>query len=200
MSEDAVPISVLKHSTPIKLMQEYLERELVKCASQMNVGGNLQSHQVPFIAETILETYKGESLEDITLCLRRGTIGFYGTVYNRFDMAVIGEWMGKYLEEKCSYLERGVTKEKTEFQDVDYKAFQVRLEKERRQEAEQKQKEFDERKSLAEDYLKRLNPEEQVMKQMREKWLLETHDIYFNTARPKPGSLSFSEWLKTQTI
>lgn len=172
----AKPLCVLLRNMPVATAQEYLERELVKCAAQINVAGNLQPHQVPFIAETILERYSGESLEDITLCLRRGSMGYYGTIYNRFDMAVISEWMGKHIEEKCYYLEREAVKGKQDEGklEVDYKAFKTRLEQERLQEQQRKRDKIvkaDEFEEFKTGYVP-LTPEQLQKREWHGKYLL----------------------------
>lgn len=52
--------------------------------------------QIEFCAENILEKMWMYSLEDVQLCLDRGAIGEYGTIYNRIDPATILAWFPKY--------------------------------------------------------------------------------------------------------
>jgi hypothetical protein len=76
---------------------------------------NLQSHQIPTIARTLMETFKTENLADFTICFRRGVMGFYQDDRDkllRIDGAVIVGWMRKYLEEKYQVIENNLMKEK----------------------------------------------------------------------------------------
>lgn len=117
---DCETISGLMDHAGKQPVQTYLEIEIVKLAASVNVNPalNLKDHQVPQIAEMLIETYKWESLEDFTLCFRRGTMGFYGEIY-RLDGAVIGTWMARYLEEKYDALEQRKAKEKPESKIVE---------------------------------------------------------------------------------
>jgi hypothetical protein len=56
----------------------------------------MNSVQIEFCAENILDKMWMYSLEDIQLCLDRGAIGEYGTIYNRIDPATILAWFPMY--------------------------------------------------------------------------------------------------------
>ena len=56
--------------------------------------------QIEFCAENILEKMWMYSLEDVQLCLDRGAIGEYGTIYNRIDPATILAWFPKYDQQR----------------------------------------------------------------------------------------------------
>jgi len=62
------------------------------------------------MVEDAIEVYGYESMEDISLCLRNGRQGKYGTIYNKFNFIVFREWMTKHLEEKAILREREVKK------------------------------------------------------------------------------------------
>lgn len=109
--EDGYPMSVINQATPnLKAMIEY---ELIMTAKMVNVDQRLtiQAHQIPIIAETLYETFKDESIEDISLCLKRGAAGLYGEIY-RLDAAVITGWMKQYLAEKYQVVENNLMSEK----------------------------------------------------------------------------------------
>jgi hypothetical protein len=78
-------------TTKIKIM------ELVtRCTQLLNVQNNMNAMQIEFCAENILDKMWMYSLEDIQLCLDRGAIGAYGTIYNRIDPATILAWFPLY--------------------------------------------------------------------------------------------------------
>lgn len=78
-------------TTKVKIM------ELVtRCTQLLNVQNNMNAMQIEFCAENILEKMWMYSLEDIQLCLDRGAIGAYGTIYNRIDPATILAWFPLY--------------------------------------------------------------------------------------------------------
>lgn len=82
-------------TTKIKIM------ELVtRCTQLLNVQNNMNALQIEFCAENILEKMWMYSLEDIQLCLDRGAIGAYGTIYNRIDPATILAWFPLYDQQR----------------------------------------------------------------------------------------------------
>ena len=56
--------------------------------------------QIEFCAEQIMLDKYFYSLEDIQLCLDRGAIGAYGTIYNRIDPATVLAWFPLYDQER----------------------------------------------------------------------------------------------------
>lgn len=121
-------------------LQQLLEAQIIILANQMNVSNNVNATQVPFIAETLLDTYQTESLADFILVFKRGSIGFYGNTYHKLDCATIMEWMAKHIEEKAMYRERDNTKLKQVESEVkiDYAAYIERMKKQGEMERESK--------------------------------------------------------------
>lgn len=109
------PIAGVLKNVGESTVKTYLEVEIVKLAASVNVNQalNIKDHQVPVIADHLIENYKWESLEDFTLCFRRAAAGLYGEIY-RLDGAVIGQWFSRYLDEKYDALEQKKAKEKHE--------------------------------------------------------------------------------------
>jgi len=121
-------------------LQQLLEAQIIILANQMNVSNNVNATQVPFIAETLLDTYPTESLADFILVFKRGSIGFYGNTYHKLDCATIMEWMGKHIEKKAMYRERDNTRLKQAESEVkiDYAAYIERMRKQEEIERESK--------------------------------------------------------------
>lgn len=88
-----------------------IEFELIKLASLMSVGGNLNRAQIGFISSSLIEQYPNESIADFKICFERGAIGVYGDI-QRMDGITIGVWFKKYLDEKYEVLEDKLKNEK----------------------------------------------------------------------------------------
>lgn len=129
---DCEPIASLVVNAGAENVQMYVESEIIKLAANVNVNAalNIKDYQVSVIAEHLIENYKWESIEDFTLCFRRGSAGLYGEIF-RLDGAVIGNWMARYLDEKYEALELRKEKEKKDTPATDFQKI-----------AEDKQKEF----------------------------------------------------------
>ena len=73
---------------------------VTRCTQLMNVQNNMNGMQIEFCAQNIMEKMYMYSLEDVQLCLDRGAIGAYGTIYNRIDPATIIAWFPLYDQER----------------------------------------------------------------------------------------------------
>ena len=87
------------HTTKDKIIQL-----LTRCTQLMNVQNNMNGMQIEFCAEQIMQQKYFYSLEDIQLCLDRGAIGAYGTIYNRIDPATILAWFPLYDQQRQPYV------------------------------------------------------------------------------------------------
>ena len=88
-----------KETTKDKIMQL-----VTRCTQLMNVQNNMNAMQIEFCAEQIMQQKYFYSLEDVQLCLDRGAIGAYGTIYNRIDPATILAWFPLYDQERQVYV------------------------------------------------------------------------------------------------
>jgi hypothetical protein len=77
----------------------------------MNVQNNMNGMQIEFCAENIMEKMYMYSLEDVQLCLDRGAIGAYGTIYNRIDPATVLAWFTLYDQERQVFVRAKKTAE-----------------------------------------------------------------------------------------
>jgi hypothetical protein len=115
-----------------------------KCAMALNIS--MSDNQVVTLCEDLMDTYTYDSIEDVRECLKDGRQGKYGFGHNSrnsLNMVLITEWMSFHLEKK--EIERrkadknSYTTSKKELPKVDYKAYQIRMEKEDREKHKEKQ-------------------------------------------------------------
>lgn len=134
---EGVPMIMVAKATdqimPVENIIGYIEHELIILSAMVNIDQrlNIQRHQLQVIAQELYDAFKAESMEDISVCFRRGATGLYGEIY-RLDGAVILGWMRAYLEEKYAIIESEVTKARKQEAEnkIDYKAFIERRQKE----------------------------------------------------------------------
>ena len=117
----------VKYGLPMRMMQDttgrvidFIRFELIKLAAMVNVDErlNLQKAQMPIIAREFYEMFPNESIEDVHLCFKRGATGMYDDKLLRLDLAIISNWMRKYLEEKYTEAENQLMAEKENFYQV----------------------------------------------------------------------------------
>lgn len=108
------PIQMIEKVVGEMKIEAFIAFELTLLASMVNVDErlNLQSHQIPVIAQELIREFRAESLADFHVCFKRGAMGFYDEKLLRLDGAVITQWMRKYLEEKYVIIENRLRNEK----------------------------------------------------------------------------------------
>jgi hypothetical protein len=172
-------------TTKVKIM------ELVtRCTQLVNVQNNMNALQIEFCAENILEKMWMYSLEDVQLCLDRGAIGEYGTIYNRIDPATILAWFPLYDAQRQTISD--AINENNKQQNNIYEMFQHPQVMEAMQQAADKL-------SIKEEparELKRENPPAIEIALMREYDALPTwdNDMRFRVYKNKP--YQFTEYRK----
>lgn len=88
----------------------------------LNIEKNMNNEQIKFAAEHFVQHHWKYSLEDIQLCLDRGTAGIYGTIYNRLDLSILNEWVDKFEQERDMHITAMRTEEQK--QNNIYEMFQ----------------------------------------------------------------------------
>lgn len=69
-----------------------------EAAALMNVGKNLQSHQIEFIAGELTNQFYFLTIAEIRFFMLEGVRGKYGPVYDCLDVNRVFEWLNKYLD------------------------------------------------------------------------------------------------------
>lgn len=200
--DQGIPLVMVQKVTGDIGIIQALELELIETAKLINIDSRLtlQSHQLAIIAQTILDQFKNESLQDFKLAFRKGATGFYGEVF-RLDGIVITRWIQLYLDEKYSYVEEQHAKyKKIEGDPVNYKAFHERLSRERTTQNDNRQAEIDRRREEANKVLSGENEgyrpltfEDVERRKLHDLWIRENYDLEGNK---RPGFKEESEWLK----
>lgn len=200
---ETTPVCVLRHVVESSTIQMFLEIELAKLASRLNVANNLSNHQIVFTAETLLEDYPACSLEDFVYVFTQMAKGAYGSTYHQLDTSVIAQCMTKHLEQKAYYQERNNQKPDETPSDIDYTKFKQRLDMERKaitsmktealkeeRERQMKELEIDEMKRSysppTEDYVNEV--------ELKREWGRRYHDLH--TGKPLKDWISFEEFKK----
>jgi len=85
---------------------------IARCCAMLNIEKNMNNEQIKFAAEHFVQHHWKYSLEDIQLCLDRGTAGMYGTIYNRLDLSILNEWILKFEQERDAHIDALRTQER----------------------------------------------------------------------------------------
>jgi hypothetical protein len=75
-----------------------IEKLLVMLILRLNVGKNLEPHQLTPLAKKIYSKYYFFSLDEIALVFSKGSSGEFGPLYNKLDEETIMSWFPKYQE------------------------------------------------------------------------------------------------------
>jgi hypothetical protein len=78
---------------------------ITAAAILLNVGKNLQKHQLEPIAEVLYTEFKLLTVADFRCALRMGATGKFGQVFDRIDVEVLSSWCAQYWGQKSDYCE-----------------------------------------------------------------------------------------------
>lgn len=201
--ERGVPLVMAERVTGVESILYALEMELANIIKLVNVDSrlNIQSHQTRVIAETILDNFKTESFDDFKLAFARGAAGFYGEIF-RLDGAVLVRWIQCYLEDKYTIVDSAVHSiESDKDAQVDYGAFQKRLEEQRERDRKEHEEELRQKREAAENFTKGLSPkgykppskEEIALRDIHNLWIASNYD---RMGKKKPTWEEEEEWIE----
>lgn len=98
-------IFLLKILGEIELLKIYII--LLKYFSySIKVSEKMSTMDMLEIAKEYIKTYPYNSVKDFILLLKNIRLAKYGPIYNRLDISVFFEFMTKYENEKCDFLEK----------------------------------------------------------------------------------------------
>lgn len=177
---DHPPMSVLllQNHAERSDLQAFIEAEIIRTNAQMNVAHPMNTPQVIFTAETLIDQFTTETLADVTLVLQRLAMGYYGNTYHKLDCATIVDAMRAHLEEKAYLREREHSERVKQHASclIDYKAHAERIRAEQANAAKAKEDEFARRKQEAANYY--------VHVPKSQEWML-THEAIFQECRAR---------------
>jgi len=104
-----------QHGKPIlKLIVSLINRQ----AEFYNVRKEMTEAQAAMIAQTLVDEYGVENIEDVVLMFKMARSGAFGTIYGKLDGETIMAWMALYLDRKYEELERQHQNRKHDGSDI----------------------------------------------------------------------------------
>lgn len=93
-----------------------IERLLAGLALSLNIGKNLEPHQLSGLAKKIYAKYYYLSFDEIMHVFDKGSCGSYGKLYDRIDEEIIFSWLEKFdVDERILISEKSNSDEIKEF-------------------------------------------------------------------------------------
>lgn len=99
-----------------------IERLLAGLALSLNVGKNLEPHQLSGLAKKIYAKYYYLSFDELIHVFDKGSSGQYGKLFDRVDEEVIFGWLEKYDTDERLGLVQKLTSQEIEEQKQDKEA------------------------------------------------------------------------------
>lgn len=75
-------------------------------AGLLNIGKNLQAHQIGFLADEILQDWYWLKIGELKFIMQQGVLGAYGELYDRLDVNMVMEWIAAYDAQRTEIVER----------------------------------------------------------------------------------------------
>jgi len=61
----------------------------------------MTNRQIGMLAGTIFSEYYYLTIADFKVCFRNGILGYYGKLFDRFDIMIVLDWIETYLQERA---------------------------------------------------------------------------------------------------
>lgn len=106
MSGATPALSTVRKYQGDELAKDAVVEIITEAALMLNIGKNLKTHQIEFLADEILLNWYYLTLEEIKYLMRQGITGKYGELYDRLDVAVISGWLERYDEQRTAQIEK----------------------------------------------------------------------------------------------
>lgn len=91
-----------------------IERILAGLALSLNVGKNIEPHQLDGLAKKIYAKYYYFSFDELLYVFDKGTSGAYGKLYDRVDEEIIFTWLERFDHEERMGIAEESNKEEIE--------------------------------------------------------------------------------------
>lgn len=89
-----------------------IERLLAGLAMSLNVGKNLEPHQLSGLAKKIYAKYYYLSFDELMYVFDKGSSGSYGKIYDRVDEEIIFTWLEKFdTDERINIAQKSTSEE-----------------------------------------------------------------------------------------
>lgn len=105
MSGDTPALSTVRKYHGDETAKYAVKEIIAEAASMLNIGKNLQAHQIEFMADEVLRDWYFLTLAEIKYLMRQGITGKYGELYDRLDVAVVSGWFERYNEQRTAQAE-----------------------------------------------------------------------------------------------
>lgn len=113
--EQALDGSTPAISTVTKYMGPEVSKDAViqiiaEAAALLNIGKNLQPHQIEFLAEDILQDWFYLTIGEVRYIMQQGIRNRWGNIYDRLDVETVMGWIGQYDAIRTETVERRAQK------------------------------------------------------------------------------------------
>lgn len=109
--KDAVSSDVATLATIRKYMGEESAKDVLIetigfASGLLNIGKNLQPHQIDFLADEILREWYWLKISEMKFVMLEGVRGNYGELYDCLDFRTVMQWLAKYDEQRTAVVEQ----------------------------------------------------------------------------------------------
>lgn len=106
LNSDIATVATVKKYFGEETAKDALIETIAFAAGLLNIGKNLQPHQIEFLADEILKDWYWLKLSEIKFVMMEGVRGNYGQIYDCLDFRTVIEWLSKYDETRTEIVEQ----------------------------------------------------------------------------------------------